>query len=87
MKNDVTLSGRRGVSEGGEDEGIRAEVRACGSDPLFDPGTVFREQRNAERVKSNLARASGLGGLLGEPTGHDNQGTGDAHNPELKVNV
>ena len=48
---------------------------------------MFCEQCNSERIESNFPGASGLGGLLGEPTGHDNQRTRDAHDAELKVYV
>ena len=83
----VRTEGRLGFDEGGEDEGIRAEGRTCGGDPLVNSCPVFGEQRYSERVESNLSGAPRLRGFLGQPTRHDNQRTGDAHNPKLKVNV
>ena len=83
----VGTEGRLGFDEGGEDERIRTEGRSCGGDPLVNSCPMFGEQRNSERVESNLSGAPRLRGFLGEPTRHDNQRTGDAHDPELKVYV
>ncbi len=61
----VGTEGSLGIDEGGEDVRIRGERCPCGGDPFVNSHPVFREQRNTERVESNLPGAPRLGGFLG----------------------